>query len=88
MGQKYLISLSSLALSFHPYMAKQSQTQASIKINEVVEKILESEQIRRLEHLQLTSAILGDKNITEEERRQINRIFDYIQTGRIKIVYE
>lgn len=69
-------------------MAKQSQTQASIKINEVVEKILESEQIRRLEHLQLTSAILGDKNITEEERRQINRIFDYIQTGRIKIVYE
>ena len=69
-------------------MAKQSQTQASIKINEVVEQILESEQIRRLEHLQLTSAILSDKNITEDERRQINRIFDYIQTGRIKIVYE
>lgn len=69
-------------------MAKQSQIQASIKINELVEQILESDQIRRLEHLQLTSAILSDKNITEEERRQINRIFDYIQTGRIKIVYQ
>ncbi|NER39637.1 MAG: hypothetical protein F6J93_37830 [Oscillatoria sp. SIO1A7] len=69
-------------------MAKQSQAQASIKINELVEQILESEQIKRLEHLELTSAILSDKNITEEERRQINRIFDYIQTGRVKIVYE
>lgn len=69
-------------------MAKQSQTQQNIKINELVEQILESEQIRRLEHLQLTSAILGNKNIAEEERRQINRILDYMQAGRIKIVEE
>lgn len=69
-------------------MAKQSQSQQNIKINELVEQILESEQIRRLEHLQLTSAILGNKNIAEEERRQINRILDYMQAGRIKIVEE
>lgn len=40
----------------------------------------------RQDHLRLTSAILSDNEITEEERRQINRAFDYIQTGRLKLV--
>jgi hypothetical protein len=42
--------------------------------------------MNRQEHLQLTSAILSDYRITDEERRQINRVFDYIQTGRLKLV--
>ena len=57
-----------------------------VSIHQVIDRILESNQIARQEHLQLTSAMLGDKSITDEERKQINRIFDQIQTGRIKTI--
>lgn len=51
-----------------------------------IEQILETNEIARPEHLLLTNAILSGKNISDEDRRQINRIFDYLQVGRIKIV--
>ncbi len=39
----------------------------------------------RKEHVQLTSAILSDQHMTNEDRQQINRVFDYIQIGRLKL---
>jgi uncharacterized membrane protein YebE (DUF533 family) len=30
--------------------------------------------------------VMADGNIDEHERQQINRLFDAIQTGRIKVV--
>ena len=67
-------------------MVRQNQSPINLSIHQVIDRILESNQIGRQEHLQLTSAMLGDKSITDEERKQINRIFDQIQTGRIKII--
>lgn len=52
----------------------------------MVERIISAGQISRQEHLQLTSTILSDHKISDEERRQINRIFDYVQIGRLKLV--
>ncbi|NJM61083.1 MAG: hypothetical protein HC849_14090 [Oscillatoriales cyanobacterium RU_3_3] len=49
----------------------------------MVERIVASGKLTRREHLVLTSAILSDDKISEEERHQINRIFDYIQIGRL-----
>jgi hypothetical protein len=54
-------------------------------IKPTVEQILEKGKINRQEHLQLTSAMLSDHQMTNEERRQINRVFDYLQIGRLQL---
>ena len=67
-------------------MIRSVQDSARVAITSVVEQILTSGEMSRQQHLQLTSAMLADRQINEEDRRQINRVLDYIQTGRIKLV--
>jgi len=62
------------------------QTRSNLTIGQLVDSITASGKISRQEHLRLTSAILSDYQTTEEERRQINRTFDYVHTGRLKLV--
>lgn len=54
-------------------------------IKPAVEQILEKGKMNRQEHIQLTSAMLSDHQMTDEERRQINRVFDYLQIGRLNL---
>lgn len=63
-----------------------SQTKSSLAAKEIIDRILVSGQIGRQQYMLLTSAILSDHNLSEEDRRQINHIFDYIQMGRLKLV--
>ncbi|MEG3860221.1 hypothetical protein [Microcoleus sp. herbarium12] len=63
-----------------------SQNKSSLTIYQMVDRIVASGKIARREHLVLTSAILCDDKLSEEERHQINRIFDYIQIGRVKFI--
>jgi hypothetical protein len=51
-----------------------------------IDHILNSGQMKRQEHLLLISAMLSDEKVSDEDRRQINRIFDYIHAGKIKLV--
>ncbi|VXD23818.1 conserved hypothetical protein [Planktothrix serta PCC 8927] len=60
------------------------QTRSKISITQVTDHIINSGQLSHGDYLRLMSAILSDKDITESERNQINRVFDYVQTGRIK----
>jgi len=60
------------------------QTRSKISIPQITDRIINSGQLSHIEYLRLTSAILSDKDITESERNQINRVFDYVQTGRLK----
>lgn len=62
------------------------QIRSNLTIRQLVNSITTSGKMSRQDHLRFTSAILSDNEITEEERRQINRAFDYIQTGRLKLV--
>ncbi|NJL40198.1 MAG: hypothetical protein HC840_03115 [Leptolyngbyaceae cyanobacterium RM2_2_4] len=62
------------------------QTKSNLTIRQIVDSITTSGRMSRQDYLYLTSAILSDCQITEEERRQINRTFDHIQTGRLKLV--
>ncbi|MCT7962497.1 hypothetical protein NG799_16605 [Laspinema sp. D1] len=55
-------------------------------IHQMIERILESNEITTQEHLQIANVLLSGKNITDEDRRQINRIFELIQSDRIKII--
>lgn len=67
-------------------MAVNSQGQSSQPIGLVVERIINSAHLSRQEYLQLVTTFLSDYKVTDEERRQINRIFDDLQIGRLKIV--
>jgi hypothetical protein len=67
-------------------MAANSQGQSSQPIGLIVERIINSAHLSRQEYLQLVTTFLSDYKVTDEERRQINRIFDDLQIGRLKIV--
>ncbi|MGJ3247640.1 MAG: hypothetical protein ACFE0I_16390 [Elainellaceae cyanobacterium] len=49
-------------------------------------QVISSGKISRDSYLTLATALLSNARMTSEERRQINQIFDYAQTGRLKIV--
>jgi hypothetical protein len=63
-----------------------SPNKSNLTISQMVDRIVASGKIARREHLVLTSTILSDDKISEEDRYQINRIFDYIQIGRLKFI--
>ncbi len=67
-------------------MAGIHQSQSSQTLKHIVDRILNSGQLSRLEHLQLVTTFLSDYKVTDDERGQINHIFDDLQTGHLKIV--
>lgn len=67
-------------------MAGNNQNQFSQTLKPVVERILKTGQLSRQEHLQLVTTFLSDYKVTDDDRSQINRIFDDLQTGRLKII--
>lgn len=67
-------------------MAGNIQGQSSPTLKQILERIFNTGQLSRLEHLQLVTTFLSDYKVTDEERNQINHVFDDLQTGRLKIV--
>jgi hypothetical protein len=67
-------------------MVKAPQNRFNLPTKRIIERILQVRQLSRQEHLHLASVLLASQRITEEERRQINGIFDQIQSGQIKLV--
>lgn len=67
-------------------MAKKSAAISNSIIRQQIDLCLNSERITRREYLQLTSIVLSNKNIVEEDLNQINRVFDRVQMGRIKLI--
>ncbi len=63
-----------------------AKNKSGLTVNQTIETIMTSGKITRRQHIELTNAILSENQITEEDRRQINRILDYFQIGKIKIV--
>ena len=55
-------------------------------VTQRIERILTAGQLNRWEYLSLMSTILSNRDITDSERHQINRIFDYVATGRLKLI--
>ncbi|HEY9605668.1 MAG TPA: hypothetical protein V6C85_28950 [Allocoleopsis sp.] len=67
-------------------MAGTFQSQSNQTTKQLVERVLTSGQLSRREHLQLVSTILSDYKVTDEERSQINRVFDELQLGRLRLI--
>jgi hypothetical protein len=55
-------------------------------LHSLIEQIVVSGQLSRHEHITLTSTILADHKMTDEDRRHISRVLDYVQIGRLKLV--
>ncbi|HEY9607306.1 MAG TPA: hypothetical protein V6C85_37215 [Allocoleopsis sp.] len=62
------------------------EKELTVDVSVVVEKIILSRQISYQQYHQLSAAILADGKVDEAERYQINRLFDAIQAGRVRIV--
>lgn len=45
-----------------------------------------TQQISCKDYFYLTSVILADTSLSEAERRQINRLFDDVQTGHLHLI--
>ncbi len=67
-------------------MAWLTQSKPIFAVQPLVARIIVSGQMSRKEHVQLTTAILADQQMTNADRQQINRVFDYVQIGRLRIV--
>ncbi|AFY81620.1 hypothetical protein [Oscillatoria acuminata] len=67
-------------------MGRSTSIKPVFTIHQTIERILEMNEITTQEHLQIANVLLSGKNITDEDRRQINRIFELIQGDRIKII--
>jgi uncharacterized protein YpuA (DUF1002 family) len=67
-------------------MAGNNPNHLNQTIKPIVDRILKTSQLSRQEYLQLVTTFLSDYKVTDDERSQINRIFDDLQTGRLEIV--
>lgn len=63
-----------------------TQNQSQSTLTQLLDRILTSGELDRSDYLKLMSAILSDNQITNEQRNEINRIFDYVQTGRFTLI--
>ncbi|HEY9614992.1 hypothetical protein [Allocoleopsis sp.] len=62
------------------------ENQSSVNVAQLVERFILSRKISSEQYHQLSVAILADGQIDDEERHQINRLFDAIQAGQLKII--
>ena len=59
---------------------------SKVAVQSLVEQVITAGHLSRHEHLHLTSTILADYELTDEDRRLISRVLDYVQIGRLKLV--
>ncbi|MEA5466719.1 hypothetical protein [Leptothoe sp. PORK10 BA2] len=56
------------------------------KVTQMVNRLIRAKRITYPQYQALYKMVLADGTIDEQERRQINRLFDAIQSGGIRIV--
>lgn len=52
----------------------------------MVDQLMASRKITQQQYQSLSQLVLADGSVDEDELQQINRLFDAIQTGRIKVL--
>ncbi|MBW4471344.1 MAG: hypothetical protein KME45_13195 [Stenomitos rutilans HA7619-LM2] len=62
------------------------QSNPNSALHQMVDRILTVGEMSRQEHLKLTSILLAEQRLADSDRTKINRIFDHIQTGRLKLI--
>lgn len=73
-------------MNYQTLMYKTVNSQSLIGVKPIVDRILSSGRMSRQDHNLLTSTVLANGDINDEDRRQINRVFDHVQTGQLKLM--
>ena len=73
-------------MTYEAPMYKTVEIQCGIVVKRIVDRIIVSGKMSPQDHKLLTSTVLASGDTNDTDRRQINRIFDYIQTGQLKLV--
>ena len=60
-------------------------TSTGCPVTQLVDQVIRNRLISQAQYQELSAIVLADGDVDENERRQINRLFDAIQTGRVKI---
>ncbi|WP_008316154.1 hypothetical protein [Leptolyngbya sp. PCC 6406] len=58
----------------------------TLTVNALVDQLIRSRKVTNEQYKHLYDLVLADGTIDEDERRQINRLFDAIQVGRVIIM--
>jgi hypothetical protein len=58
---------------------------STISLEQVVERIFRMRQITRIDQRLLMTALLSKDSLTETEYKNINKVFDALQQGLIKV---
>lgn len=56
------------------------------EVVQMVDRLINTKRITYNQYQSLSKMVLADGTVDEQERRQINRLFDAIQAGAIRIV--
>ncbi len=56
------------------------------EVDQLVDQLIRTKRITYTQYQSLSKLVLADGTVDEQERRQINRLFDAIQAGAIRIV--
>lgn len=67
-------------------MAGNLQNHSIQSIKPILDRVFKTGQLSRSEHLQLVTTFLSDYKATDDDRYHINRIFDDLQAGRLKLI--
>jgi len=73
-------------MNYQIYTYTVVNNQCKLAVKKIVDRILRSGKMSRQDHILLTSTVLAEDNVSEVNRRQLNRLFDYIQTGQLKFI--
>ncbi|MBW4478017.1 MAG: hypothetical protein KME54_14405 [Tolypothrix brevis GSE-NOS-MK-07-07A] len=73
-------------MNYQTYTYTDINNQYKLAVKKIVDRILRSGKMSRQDHILLTSTVFGQGDVSEGDRRQINRVFDYIQTGQLKLI--
>ncbi|MGB3199826.1 MAG: hypothetical protein WBA99_02925 [Nodosilinea sp.] len=62
------------------------EPQPGCSITDLVSQCIQARIITQAQYQELNALVLADGTVDESERRQVNRLFDAIQTGRVRIL--
>jgi hypothetical protein len=64
----------------------QSEANLPTGVDELVEQIVSSRRITKADQMRMMSALLAQNCISDREQRQINRVFEALRSGLIRVV--
>jgi hypothetical protein len=63
-----------------------SETNLPIDVDDLVEQIISSRRITKADQMRMMSALLSQNRISDREHRQIDRVFEGLRSGLIRVV--